>query len=113
MTGFNRGYCNAYGAENPDGQAVNLGGFDKQRVAIQSICQNRAVHRCRWVCEHGHPGSVVELCTQHVAEFTGDQSAAWNVRRDVQFCPRCNAGEDLPRGVNPDHRCAVRLVFIS
>lgn len=106
-------YCNAYGAENPGGQAVNLGGFDNQPIVVQSLCHNVWEHRWRWTCEHGHRGPVVELCNQHAAEFNGDRSAAWNVRRDVQFCPRCNAGEDLPRGVKPDHRCAVRLVAIS
>lgn len=97
-------WCNAYGAENPGG-AVNLGGFDPQPVAVQNICRNEAVHRFRWVCEHGHAGVIVALCQQHYDEFTGDKDAPWNVRRDVRFCPRCNTADD--------HRCRVRLVTVS
>lgn len=96
--------CNAYGAENPSG-AVNLGGFDTQPVIHQWICTADAVHRFRWTCEHGHRGPIVPLCQTHYDEFTGDRDAPWPVRRDVQFCPRCNTEDD--------HRCQVRLVTVS
>jgi hypothetical protein len=98
------GWCNAYGAENAGG-AVNLGGFDPQPVAIQSVCKTRPAHRFRWVCAHGHRGSIVELCERHFLEFAGSPLVPWNVRRDVQFCPRCNT--------TSDHRCEVRLVVVS
>lgn len=96
--------CNAYGAENING-AINLGGLDNQPVAIQNVCRNEAVHRFRWVCEHGHAGSVVPLCQQHYDEFTGSRDVPFNVRRDVRFCPRCNT--------ESDHKCRVRLVTVS
>lgn len=96
--------CNAYGAENVSG-AINLGGFDRQPVVHQWICTADAVHRFRWVCAHEHMGPIVPLCQQHYDEFTGDEDAPWPVRRDVQFCPRCNAEDD--------HRCDVRLVAVS
>lgn len=104
MTAYSATRCNAYGAENVSG-AVNLGGLDTQPVAIQNICRSEAVHRFRWVCEHGHRGSVVQLCQQHYDEFTGSRSVPWNVRRDVRFCPRCNT--------ESDHKCKVRLVTVS
>lgn len=98
-------FCNAYGAENSSG-AVNLGGFDTQPVVVQWTCDREAVHRFRWVCEHGHAsGRPVPLCEEHYLEFTGARQAPWNVRRDVRFCPRCN--------LTDDHRCAVRLVAVS
>lgn len=105
MTSLIYDRCNAYGAENPSG-AVNLGGFDTQPVIAQFPCANKAAHRFRWVCAHGHASGVpFPLCEQHYGEFSGDASAAWNVRRDVQFCPRCNAQDD--------HKCPVRLVPVS
>lgn len=98
-------WCNAYGAENVSG-AVNLGGFDTQPVAVQWKCGRPADHRFRWVCSHGHAsGLPVPLCQQHYEEFMGLRPAPWNIRRDVQFCPRCNT--------TSDHRCPVRLVAIS
>jgi hypothetical protein len=97
--------CNAYGAENVSG-GVNLGGLDSQPVAIQNVCRNEAVHRFRWVCEHGHASGVpFLLCKQHFLEFTGSPLVPWNVRRDVHFCPRCNA--------KSDHKCKVRLIPVS
>jgi len=105
MTSYVATRCNAYGAENVSG-AVNLGGLDRQRVAIQNICRNEAVHRFRWVCEHGHAsGQPFPLCQQHYDEFTGSRDVPWNVRRDVRFCPRCNT--------ESDHKCKVRLVAVS
>jgi ribosomal protein S27AE len=95
--------CNAYGAET--GGAVNLGGFDPQPVVIQPVCPAPAAHRFRWVCAHGHAGRIVRLCETHFYEFDGRREAPWNLRRDVQFCPRCNT--------ESDHRCAVRLVTVS
>jgi len=97
-------WCDAYGAESQRADQ-NLGGFDTQPVVIQHYCKTPAVHRFRWVCDHGHAGRIVALCEQHYDEFTGQSSAPWNVRRDVQFCPRCNTISD--------HRCAVRLVTVS
>lgn len=96
--------CNAYGAENPSG-AVNLGGFDSQPVVVQWPCVNPADHRFRWACEHGHLGPIVPLCQGHWEQFSGDRDQPWTMRRDVQFCPRCNTEDD--------HRCAVRLVTVS
>jgi hypothetical protein len=104
-----RQWCNAYGAENPSG-ALNLGGFDTQPVIAQFPCRTPAAHRFRWQCEHLHMGPVVALCEQHYGEFMGlreigGQEVPWNVRRNVQFCPRCNS--------ESDHRCKVRLVTVS
>lgn len=104
MTSLGRAWCDAYGAESllP---TQNLGGFDRQPVAVQNICGRPASHRFRFVCDHGHAGRIVALCERHYAEFTGDASVPWNLRRQVRFCPRCN--------LTSDHRCAVRLVTVS
>lgn len=113
-------WCNAYGAENPGGHPVAFGGFLDNPVAMANICGRRATHRFRWVCEHGHQGSIVYLCEQHYGEFSGraevrgddghTQEVPWNVRRDVRACPRCAAGAERPED---QHKCAVRLVTVS
>jgi ribosomal protein S27AE len=103
--------CNAYGAENPGGHPVAFGGFLAEiPVAVANICTNEAVHRFRWVCACNHQGSIVRLCMQHYYEFTGDERAPWNVRRDVQACPRCASLAPTPE---QQHKCAVRLVTVS
>ena len=108
-------FCNPYGSENPAGQAVNnLAAFEPVAAAIrqQWNCDRRDTHRFRWVCEHGHLGSIVSLCPKHWAELNGETSypdtgrpVPMGVRRDVQVCPRCNA--------ESDHRCTVRLEHVS
>ena len=113
-------FCNAYGAENPGGHPVAFGGFLENPVAMAHICRERAVHRFRWVCEHGHEGSIVSLCEQHYGEFQGlsevrgsegrRQEVPWNVRRNVQACPRCASEAPTPE---QQHKCAVRLVTVS
>lgn len=113
-------FCNAYGAENPGG-AVAFGGLLPNPVVMQHICRERPVMRGRWVCACGHKGSdVVGLCAQHWGEFTGQktvrgpqghtQAVPWNVRRDVQACPRCASQADRPE---EQHKCAVRLEPVS
>ena len=121
--------CNAYGAENPGGHSVPFGGFLDNPVAVQTICTAQAVHRFRWVCEHGHAGPIVSLCEWHYAEFSGLSSARfdggegtrrefngqvmpvpWNVRRDVRSCPRCASLAPSPE---QQHKCRVRLVTVS
>jgi hypothetical protein len=103
-------YCNCYGSENPSG-ANNLSGFDTQPVAVQWVCGQPAAHRFTWVCEHGHKGQPVSLCEKHYAELNGEarypdgSPVPWTIKRDVQFCPRCNT--------ESDHRCSVRLVTVS
>lgn len=92
MTAFNRGFCNPYGSENPDGQAVMVGGLlnGQNRVATQWTCDRRPEFRGRWRCDNGHLGTaVVELCLEHWREFTGSPLAPMNLRRDVRTCPRC------------------------
>jgi len=92
VTGFNRGFCNPYGSENPDGQAVMVGHLldGQNRVATQWTCESRPEFRGRWRCANGHTGTaVVELCEQHWLEFTGSHRVPMNLRRDVQVCPRC------------------------
>lgn len=136
--------CNAYGAENPGGHAVAFGGFLPNKVTSQTECHAPAEHRFRWVCAHGHMGPIVDLCEFHWAQFSGRPTARfsggegefrqyngqlmtvpWNLRRDVQSCPRCAA--EAPDCDNPEHRrmsggercgcrqhkCAVRLVTVS
>lgn len=132
------GWCNAYGAENPGGVGRPFGGFLNQPVRVQPVCKEPAVHRFRWVCEHGHRGSIVELCERHEGEFSGRLAAyeneagavtpiPWNVRRDVRSCPRCAA--EAPECQDPghaammrgrpgrcgcrEHKCNVRLVTVS
>jgi hypothetical protein len=112
--------CNAYGAENADGQTVPFGGFLPNPVTVQPVCENPAEHRFRWVCEHGHRGTIVSLCERHYAEFSGlaryrdqdgrTQVMPWNIRRDVQACPRCASLAPSPE---LQHKCAVRLVTVS
>jgi hypothetical protein len=113
-------FCNAYGAENPGGHPVAFGGFLPNPVTMAHVCRERPQFRGRWVCACGHRGSVVELCNQHWGEFTGQkavrgpagrmQSVPWNVRRDIQACPRCASLADRPE---QQHKCAVRLEAIS
>lgn len=120
-------FCNAYGSENPGGHAVNnLAAFELVPAAVrqQWNCDRTDVHRFRWVCEHGHRGSIVDLCPKHWAEFNGElfypdtgQPVPMPVRRGVTVCPRCN-GEDRARRIGgqlvvPDHKCAVRLERVS
>jgi hypothetical protein len=116
-------FCNGYGSENPGGHAVNnMAPFEAVPAVVkdQWNCDRRDTHRFRWTCEHGHKGKVVSLCPKHWAEFNGErtypdtgQPVPFTIRREVSYCPRCNAGEDLPRGVPADHKCAVRLELIS
>jgi len=96
--------CNAYGAENVSG-AINLGGLDTQPVIVQWPCTEQAAHRFRWTCAHGHRGPIVPLCQGHYEQFTADASQPFTMRRDVEFCPRCNTEDD--------HRCKVTLVGVS
>lgn len=121
--------CNAYGAENPGGVGTPFGGLLPNPVAVQPYCTAPAVHRFRWVCEHGHKGPIVDLCEWHEAEFSGRLEARfdggqgynrqfngqvmpvpWNLRRDVQSCPRCASLADSPE---TQHKCRVRLVTVS
>jgi hypothetical protein len=81
------------------------------------------------VCEHGHQGPVTPLCEWHYAEFNGlpwarfdggegarrefngqIMAVPWNLRRDVQSCPRCASLADTPES---QHKCKVRLVTVS
>ena len=103
-------YCNCYGAENKGGHSVPFGGFLDNPVAVQPYCDQRAEHRFRWVCEHGHRGPIVALCNNHYLEFTGDRSVPMNLRRDVQSCPRCASEAPTPE---QQHKCSVRLVTVS
>ena len=112
MTGFNRGFCNAYGSENRDGQAVLVGGLLKgeNRVATQWICKNRAEVRARWHCANGHKSAEpVELCRQHWLEFTGSKLVAANLRRDVHTCPLC-ASLAPSREEQPKVKCWLEAV---
>jgi hypothetical protein len=99
-------YCEAYGDDNP----VAFGGFLDVPVTQAQICKTKAIHRFRWVCEHGHRGTIVNLCEQHWREFTGSPDAPWNVRRDVRACPRCASQAPSPE---EQHKCRVRLVSVS
>jgi hypothetical protein len=114
-------WCNAYGAENAGGVGTPFGGFLANPVAVQPVCKTPAAHRFTWVCECGHSGQPVSLCEQHYAEFSGQtefrsnvsgrrQPVPYNVRRDVQACPRCASMAATPE---LQHKCAVRLVTVS
>lgn len=106
--------CNAYGSENRDGQAVMVGGLlnGQNRVTTQWYCEERAVHRFRWVCDRGHAtsGEPVSLCYKHYLEFTGDKSVPFTLRREVSTCPRCASLAPTPE-TQPKVR--VRLVPVS
>jgi hypothetical protein len=113
--------CNPYGAENPGGHPVALGGFIGNFVLTTlTICEHPAEHRYRWVCEHGHQGPIVHLCERHWAEFMGrdryrdehgrTQEMPWNIRRDVRVCPTCMTQAPTPE---EQHKCKVRLVTVS
>jgi hypothetical protein len=97
-------HCDAYGAESLR-PTQNLGGFDKQPVAVQWICTERPAHRFRFICEHGHKGRIVGLCETHWAEFSGQKWVPATLRRDITFCPTCNTYDD--------HKCKVELVTVS
>lgn len=121
--------CNAYGAENPGGHSVAFGGFLNNPITNQFHCSAKAAHRFRWVCACGHQGSITSLCEWHYAEFSGQEWARfdggegayaqyngqlmkvpWNMRRDVQSCPRCASQAATPE---QQHKCSVRLVTVS
>jgi len=91
VTAFAAGFCNPYGSENPDGQAVLAGGLlaGQNRVTTQWSCEQRPEVRCRWRCDNGHTGTIVELCKRHYLEFTGSHLVPAALRRDVRTCPRC------------------------
>ena len=114
--------CNAYGAETG---ARPYGGLIQQSIAVQPECHALATHRFRWVCARGHQGEIVDLCEWHYAEFTGlttglfeggegstaefngrRMTVPWNLRRDVQFCPRC--ASEAPDCDNPEHQAMMR-----
>lgn len=104
--------CNPYGSENPDGQAVMVGGLlnGQNRVTQQWYCENRPDHRFRWVCDRGHHGSIVSLCRKHYLEFTGDRSVPFPLRREVSTCPRCASLAPSPE---QQEKVRVRLVPVS
>lgn len=107
--------CNAYGAETATGHATPYGGLVDVPVVQAHYCPAEASHRFRWVCANGHAGDIVPLCEQHYGEFMGLREArmdghrtpiAWNLRRDVQSCPRCAA--EAPECRNPEHQAMLR-----
>jgi len=107
--------CNVYGAETPGGHALPYGGLTAAPVRQAWYCPEPAAHRFRWVCDNGHPGTVVALCEMHYAEMMGLKEARvngqripvpWNARRDVQTCPRC--ASLAPECTNPDHAAMMR-----
>lgn len=113
--------CDAYGAESQGGyQDKPFGGFLNNPVSVQPICENQASHRFRWTCACGHAGPIVQLCERHYAEFNGlsrftneqgrTEVMPWNIRRNVQACPRCASLAATPE---TQHKCAVRLVTVS
>lgn len=120
MSNYLTSRCNAYGAENRGGMPVAFGGLLDNPISTVNVCPQPAAHRFRWECGCGHLGSIVALCQQHHAEFNGHRSyrdehgrtqeVPWNVRRDVQACPRCASLADRPE---EQHKCAVRLVTVS
>ena len=106
-----------------------FGGFLNNPVTKVTVCTAQATHRFRWVCACDHRGPIVELCEWHEAEFSGRTSARfdggerefrefnghvmpvpWNIRRDVQACPRCASLAPTPE---QQHKCHVRLVTVS
>lgn len=106
-----------YGAETATGHATPFGGLVDAPVMQAHYCPLEAVHRFRWVCANGHQGEIVPLCEQHYAEMMGLGEARvngrrlpipWNVRRDVQTCPRCAV--EAPECRNPDHQVMLRGV---
>jgi hypothetical protein len=106
------GYCNPYGAENPGGHSVMVGGLldGQNRVADQWYCDRPAVHRFRWVCDRGHRGQIVSLCQRHYLEFTGSDQVEMNLRREISVCPRCASLAPSPE-LQPKVR--VRLESVS
>jgi len=112
VTAFVRGFCNPYGSENPDGQAVMAGHLldGVHRVTSQWHCEHRPEVRCQWVCENGHRGQPVDLCKMHYLEFTGSPLVAVNMRRDVQTCPRCAS---LAASPELERKVRVRLEPVS
>ena len=94
--------CNPYGAENPGGPLL-AGGLINEPVsesAGQQHCGLTADHRFRWVCEHGHRGSIVPLCERHYTILKG------RVGAQPVPCPRCQTEIS-------DHRCWMRLETVS
>ena len=107
--------CNVYGAELVDGHANPYGGLTPATVDKAWFCPEPAGHRFRWVCANGHRGEIVSLCDMHYAEMMGLAEARvngkrmpvpWNMRRDVQVCPRCSS--NAPECRDPDHAAMMR-----
>lgn len=112
------GRCNPYGAETGGPRHV-LGGMYGPRSARTEgmqlpeavaqgewVCDQPAVVRCRMVCEHGHTGQVMNLCSWHDdtvfhGEFVAGvtRQVSRTVRQHGHFeeiqkrqagsCPRC------------------------
>jgi hypothetical protein len=87
------GRCNPYGAET-GGPKRLLGGMygpGSARTEGMSLpanveqgewaCTRRADVRCRMVCEHGHTGQVMELCSWHDDKVFGGEMVAGVLRQ--------------------------------
>lgn len=120
--------CNIYGAERQLTQPYG-GITGQQTITTQPVCTAPAIYRCRWACEHGHQGVIINVCEMHYAEmnglrratfeggegqwreFNGRQMAVpYNLRRQVQTCYACAAQAQRPED---QHKCEVKLVRIS
>ena len=128
--------CNVYGAETASGHANPYGGLTPAAVTQVVVLPGPGCSPVPvGVRQRAPPAQIVDLCEQHYAEMMGLGEARvngqrlpipWNVRRDVQVCPRC--ASLAPDCRNPDQRemggqpgrcgcqetkVAVRLVSVS
>lgn len=112
------GRCNPYGAESGGPRRVLGGMYGPGSARTPGMhlpenveqgewaCTRRADVRCRMVCEHGHTGQVMELCSWHDDIVWHGEAVAGTVRqvretvrshghyeeiqrRQAGSCPRC------------------------
>jgi len=87
------GRCNPYGAESGGPRHLLGGLYGPQSAATPGMhlpasveqgewpCQQPAVIRCRMVCEHGHKGQVMQLCSWHDETVYGAEMVAGTLRQ--------------------------------
>lgn len=86
------GRCNPYGAETGGPKRVLGGLYGPNSARTEGMhlpenveqgewaCDQPAVIRCRMVCEHGHRGQVMELCSWHDVTVNSGEMVAGTFR---------------------------------
>jgi hypothetical protein len=87
------GRCNPYGAESGGPKRLLGGMYGPNSARTEGMhlpsnveqgewaCTRRADVRCRMMCEHGHKGQVMELCSWHDDKVYGGEMVAGVLRQ--------------------------------